>query len=147
MRESDLHIVAEIERQSFSDPWSMCTLREAIEGKNPYSYFHVVRLRQVLIAYVNYWLILDEAHIVNLAVSPAYRRSGLGKYLLAKSLEYIRDKGGRQVHLEVRLSNVAAQNLYRQFGFRLVHIRRRYYQDNGEDACVFHIRNLLEVDL
>ena len=147
MRQSDLKIVAEIERQSFSDPWSPSTFREAIDGKNPHSYFHVVRLSQVPIAYVNYWLILDGAHIVNFAVSPAYRRSGLGKYLLAKSLEYIRDQGGRQVHLEVRLSNIPAQNLYRQLGFRLVHIRRRYYQDNGEDACVFHIENLLEVDL
>lgn len=146
MRRSDLHIVAEIERQSFSDPWSLSTFREAIDGKNPHSYFRVVRLSQVPIAYVNYWLILDEAHIINFAVSPAYRRSGLGKYLLAKSLVYIRRKGGRQVHLEVRLSNTPAQNLYRQLGFRLVHIRRRYYQDNGEDACVFHIGNLSAID-
>ncbi len=147
MRQSDLPIVAEIERQSFSDPWSLPTLREAIDGKNPHSHFHVARLSQVPVAYVNYWLILDEAHIVNFAVSPAHRRTGLGKYLLAKSLECIRDQGGRQVHLEVRRSNIPAQNLYCQLGFRLVHIRRRYYQDNGEDACVFHIGNLLEIDL
>ena len=147
MRQSDLQIVADIERQSFSDPWSLSTLREAIDGKNPHSRFHVARLSQVPVAYVNYWLILDEAHIVNFAVSPAHRRKGLGKYLLSKSLECIRDEGGRQVHLEVRRSNVPAQNLYCQLGFRLVHIRRRYYQDNGEDACVFHIRNLLEADL
>lgn len=147
MRQSDLQIVADIERQSFSDPWSLSTLREAIGGKNPHSHFHVARLNQVPVAYVNYWLILDEAHIVNFAVSPAHRRKGLGKYLLAESLECIRDEGGRQVHLEVRRSNIPAQNLYCQLGFRLVHIRRRYYQDNDEDACVFHIGNLLEVDL
>ena len=147
MRQRDLQIVAEIERQSFSDPWSLPTLREAIDGKNPHSHFHVARLSQVPVAYVNYWLILDEAHIVNFAVSPAHRRTGLGKYLLVKSLECIRDQGGRQVHLEVRRSNIPAQNLYRQLGFQLVHIRRRYYQDNGEDACVYHIGNLLEVDL
>ena len=147
MRRSDLQIVAEIERQSFSDPWSLPTLREAIDGKNPHSHFHVARLSQVPLAYVNYWLILDEAHIVNFAVSPAHRRTGLGKYILAKSLDCIRDQGGSQVHLEVRRSNIPAQNLYCQLGFRRVHIRRRYYQDNGEDACVFHIRNLLEVDL
>ena len=147
MRKSDLPIVAEIERQSFSDPWSLPTLREAIDGKKPHSHFHVARLSQVPVAYVNYWLILDEAHIVNFAVSPAHRRTGLGKYLLAKSLEGIRDRGGRQVHLEVRRSNIPAQNLYYQLGFRLAHIWPRYYQDNGEDACVFHIENLLEVNL
>ena len=147
LRQSDLQIVADIERQSFSDPWSLSTLREAIDGENPHSHFHVARLSRVPVAYVNYWLILDEAHIVNFAVSPARRRKGLGKYLLAKSLICIRDQGGRQVHLEVRRSNIPAQNLYYQLGFQLVHIRRRYYQDNGEDACVFHIGNLLEVDL
>ena len=109
MRRSDLQIVAEIERQSFSDPWSLPTLREAIDGKNPHSHFHVARLSQVPLAYVNYWLILDEAHIVNFAVSPAHRRTGLGKYILAKSLDCIRDQGGSQVHLEVRRSNIPAQ--------------------------------------
>ena len=146
IRQSDLQIVAEIERQSFSDPWSLSTLQEAIDGKNPHSYFHVARLSQVPVAYVNYWLILDEAHIVNFAVSPAYRRTGLGKYLLAKSLERIRDLGGRLVHLEVRLSNIPAQNLYRQLGFRLVHVHKRYYRDNNEDACIFQMEDLLDFD-
>ena len=147
MRKTDLQAVAEIERQSFSDPWSPSAFREAIGRKNSHSYFRVVRCHQVPVAYVNYWLILDEAHIVNFAVSPAYRRTGLGRYLLAKSLEGIRDQGGRRVHLEVRLSNIPAQNLYRQLGFRLIHVRRRYYQDNGEDACVFQMDDLMKFDL
>ena len=146
MRQSDLQAVAEIERQSFSDPWSLSTLREAINGKNSHSHFQVVRHNHVPVAYVNYWLILDEAHIANFAVSPSYRRTGLGTFLLAKSLECIRDQGGRRVYLEVRLSNIPAQNLYRQLGFRLVHIRRQYYQNNGEDACIFKMDNLLEFD-
>ena len=147
MRQGDLQAVAEIERESFSDPWSPSSLREAISLKNSHSHFRVVRREHAPVAYVNYWLILDEAHIVNFAVAPAYRRAGLGRYLLARSLEGMRNQGGRRVHLEVRLSNIPAQNLYRQFGFRLVHVRRRYYQDNGEDACVFLLDDLLEFDI
>ena len=146
MREHDLETVVEIERQSFSDPWHMVTFREGIDERNPHSHFLVVRHNCAAIAYVNYWLVIDDAHIANFAVSPAYRRVGMGKYLLAKSLEHIRDQGGEQVVLEVRVSNIPAQNLYRQLGFRLIHIRKRYYQDNSEDACIFHIDNLSEID-
>ena len=146
MRQGDLQVVAEIERQSFSDPWSLSTLRDAINSTNSHSHFHVARRDHVPVAYVNYWLVLDEAHIVNFAVSPAYRRIGLGKFLLAKSLGCIRDQGGRLVHLEVRLSNTPAQNLYRQLGFRLVHVHKQYYQDNGEDACIFQMDDLLKFD-
>ena len=144
MRQGDLQVVAEIERQSFSDPWSLSALSEEISRKRSHSHFRVVRRDHVPVGYVNYWLILDEAHIVNFAVSPACRRTGLGKYLLAKSLEDIRNQGGRQVHLEVRLGNIAAQNLYRQLGFRLVRVRKRYYHDNAEDACVFLLDDLSE---
>ena len=147
MRQCDLRAVAEIERQSFSDPWSLSALREEISRKRSHSHFRVVRRNHVPVGYVNYWLILDEAHIVNFAVSPACRRTGLGKYLLATSLEEIRNQGGRQVHLEVRLGNIPAQNLYRQLGFRLVHVRKRYYHDNAEDACVFLMDDLLEFDV
>lgn len=147
MREQDLQIVVEIERQSFSDPWCMATFQEGISQRNPHSHFLVVRRNSAPIAYVNYWLVIDDVHIANFAVSPAYRRIGMGKYLLAKSLKHIRDTGGKQVFLEVRVSNIPAQNLYRQLGFRLLHIRKRYYQNNGEDAYIFHIDNLSEIDL
>ena len=147
MHKSDLQAVMEVERQSFSSPWSKWTFRQGINPKNPHTHWLVVRYHQLTIAFINFWLIDDEAHIANFAVSPEYRRKGVGKYLLAKSLEYIRHRGGRTVGLEVRASNIPAQNLYRQMGFHPTFIRRGYYRDNGEDAYIFRIDDLDKVEL
>ena len=148
MHKSDLPAVIEVERQSFPLPWSKSTFRDGIGNrKNPHNHWLVVRYEQLAIAFINFWLIDDASHITNFAVAPEYRRKGVGKYLLAKSLEYIRHRGGRVVSLEVRASNIAAQNLYRQLGFHPIFIRREYYRDNGEDAYVFRIDDLAEVEL
>jgi ribosomal-protein-alanine N-acetyltransferase len=147
MHKSDLEAVMKVERQSFSLPWGESTFRHGISRKNPHAHWLVVRYQQLTIAFINFWLVDDAAHITNFAVSPEYRRKGVGKYLLAKSLEYIRHRGGRAVSLEVRASNIPAQNLYRQMGFHPAFIRREYYRDNGEDAYVFRIDDLSKVEL
>ena len=145
MRKSDLRAVMEIERQSFSCPWSEASFRQEMSRDNPGSHVLVARQNQAAIAFIVFWMVEDEAHIANFAVSPACRRQGIGKYLLATSLEYIREQGGRQVFLEVRVSNIPAQNLYRQFGFNIVSVRKRYYTDNGEDAYIFCIPDLTKI--
>ena len=147
MRERDLRQIVDIERQSFSDPWHMSAFRQAIKLNDPNAYFLVARQDQALAAYINYWLVIDDAHIANLAVSPTHRRRGIGKYLLGKSLKHIQDQGGNQVFLEVRVSNIPAQNLYQQMGFQIVHIRKRYYQNNGEDAYILRLENLSDISL
>jgi [ribosomal protein S18]-alanine N-acetyltransferase len=147
IQKRDLQMVMEIEHQSFTTPWSESTFRRGIQRKNPHDYFFVVRHDDVPIAYINFWLVEDEAHIANFAVSPAYRRRGIGKYLFINSLAYIRANGGRKVTLEVRASNIPAQNLYRQFGFHPVAIRKEYYVDNGEDAYIFCVDDLSAIEL
>ena len=147
MRESDFQDVMEIERQSFACPWGEASFRQEMNRDNPGSYVLVARQNQVPVAFIVFWMVEDEVHIANLAVSPTCRRQGIGKYLLGKSLEYIRGQGGRQVFLEVRVSNIPAQNLYRQFGFKIASIRKRYYTDNGEDAYIFYIPDLTKIDL
>ena len=147
MRKGDLPTVMEIERQSFSFPWSESTFRRGIKRKNPHIYFFVARHNQIPIGFINFWLVKDEAHIANFAVSPTYRRKGVGKYLLARSLKYMFRRGGRLVSLEVRASNIPAQNLYRRMGFHPVSIRKKYYTDNGEDAYIFCIDDLSEINL
>jgi ribosomal-protein-alanine N-acetyltransferase len=146
MRKSDLPAVMEIERQSFSDPWDEASFREGIAGANPHAYFLVARHQQAPIAFINFWVVREDAHITNFAVAPTYRNMGVGKYFFARSLEYIKKRGGRKVFLEVRVSNIRAQNLYRQFGFKIISIRKRYYADNGEDAYVFSV-DLGDLDL
>lgn len=147
MQESDLPAVMEIERGSFSCPWEEAAFREGLRQGNRYVYFLVTRHHQNPIAFINFWIVEDEAHIANFAVSPDYRNRGVGKYLFAESLIYVRKLGGDHVSLEVRVSNIPAQQLYRQFGFQIVDIRKKYYMDNREDAYVFQLCNLEKIDL
>ncbi len=86
--------------------------------------------------YIGMWLIVDEGHITNLAVHPAYRRRGIGRLLLKSLIQAGKRYGLRRLTLEVRRSNLAAQKLYMEFGFTTVGVRSRYYLDNHEDALI-----------
>ncbi len=147
MQESDLPVVMEIERSSFSSPWDEATFREGLRQRNRHVYFLVTRHHQIPIAFINFWVVEDDAYIANFAASPDYRNRGIGKYLFAESLAHIRALGGDCVSLEVRVSNIPAQHLYRQFGFRIISIRKQYYMDNREDAYVFQLSNLGTINL
>jgi ribosomal-protein-alanine N-acetyltransferase len=84
-------------------------------------------------------MILDEAHIANIAVHPEFRRRGVGASLLAVALKDALQKGLRTATLEVRAQNTGAQSLYRIFGFEEVGRRLRYYRDNNEDALLMTV--------
>ncbi len=146
MEKSDLSTVMEIERQSFTFPWPEIAFKQGARQANPHCHFIVARTDRVPIAFINFSIVEDDVHITNFAVSPTYRRQNVGKYLLARSLEYINAQGGRIVFLEVRSSNLPALNLYRQFGFRIADFRRKYYPDDGEDAYILWISNLAEIE-
>ncbi|MEA5581609.1 ribosomal protein S18-alanine N-acetyltransferase [Nodularia harveyana UHCC-0300] len=89
-----------------------------------------------------FWAILEEAHITILAVHPQYHRQGWGQYLLYSLLGKASDRGLERATLEVRASNVAAISLYQKFGFQIAGRRKRYYQDNGEDALLLWLSDL-----
>ncbi|RCJ19439.1 ribosomal-protein-alanine N-acetyltransferase [Nostoc minutum NIES-26] len=89
-----------------------------------------------------FWSILEEAHITILAVHPQYHRQGLGQALLYSLLKTASDRGLERATLEVRASNLAAISLYQKFGFKIAGRRRRYYQDNGEDALILWLSDL-----
>ncbi|GAB4218500.1 MAG: ribosomal protein S18-alanine N-acetyltransferase [Synechococcales cyanobacterium] len=82
------------------------------------------------------WIIVDEAHLVMLVVDPRYRRQGLGRRLVQHLLAIAKEQGCGWALLEVRQSNEAAQQLYRQLGFAVLGVRRHYYQDPIEDALI-----------
>jgi ribosomal-protein-alanine N-acetyltransferase len=86
--------------------------------------------------YVGLWLMVDEAHIVAIAVREEYRRRGLGELLLADAIDLALESNLEVVTLEVRRSNAPAQSLYEKYRFLKVGVRRRYYSDNGEDALI-----------
>ena len=89
-----------------------------------------------ILAYGGYWLMGDEAHIVNVATHPDVRRRGYGEITVMRMVEAARAAGAHLVTLEVRMSNRVAQKLYAKLGFVEVGERRRYYNDNGEDALL-----------
>lgn len=134
MEERDLDEVVAIEKESFSSPWQRWMFaRELAEER---SRFYVAIAGEHVVGYCGLWLIADEAHIVNLAVTRRMRRKGVASALLAKALEEARAAGCTLATLEVRVSNEPALRLYEGFGFREVARRPRYYQDTEEDAAV-----------
>ncbi|MGQ9626180.1 MAG: ribosomal protein S18-alanine N-acetyltransferase [Anaerolineae bacterium] len=143
----DVDEVMEIERSSFSMPWSESAYRYELRESN-YSYYFVLRRKPPIrrlfqrhsempvLGYGGFWLLGDEAHISTLAVKQEYRGQRLGELILLYMLDKAAELGAEVATLEVRVSNAVAQNLYLKYGFQRVGLRPRYYNDNGEDALI-----------
>ena len=89
-----------------------------------------------LVGYGGLWLMMDEAHITTLGVSPDYRGKGLGEFLLIGLIDVAMALGASWLTLEVRVSNKTAQNLYEKYTFKVSGRRKGYYTDNNEDAYI-----------
>jgi ribosomal-protein-alanine N-acetyltransferase len=118
----------------FSDPWPRRFFLDELAA--PESVACLVRHRGMVAGYLLAWRLESEVHLGNLAVAPAYQRRGVGRFLVEWLLDRAREGGQSHITLEVRSSNFAAQELYRNAGFRAVALRRGYYQDTGEDALI-----------
>lgn len=127
--------VVSLDRLCYPNPWSRELFRREFEKSVSYAFG--LSCGKELIAHCFNHLIQDEFHILNLAVLDRFRASGLGKKLLGFCLGEAILHGASYATLEVRASNIAAQRLYLGFGFRSVGMRRKYYNDNQEDALVF----------
>ena len=92
--------------------------------------------RERLAGFVGLWYMAGEAHIVAIAVRGSMQGQGLGKLLLTGAIEMAQRRAQQVVTLEARVSNHPAKSLYAKYGFKEVGIRRRYYSDNNEDACI-----------
>ncbi|MDE0011139.1 MAG: ribosomal protein S18-alanine N-acetyltransferase [Candidatus Poribacteria bacterium] len=136
MRLSDLQQVLQIENECFEDPWSATYFSLSLKRPRSYEYFYVARCEDTVMGYIVFVVLYEEAHILNIAVSATYQRQGIGKYLLASALDKIQTLDGQEVFLEVAVSNLPAQCLYRQFGFRIYSIRKNYY-GRHKDAYLF----------
>jgi [ribosomal protein S18]-alanine N-acetyltransferase len=134
MTSEDLDRVTEIEAASFSDPWTRAML--VFELSNELSRNFVVEEEGRVMGFVIAWVVVDEAHILDLAVDPARRGCGLGRELTRAVVETGTLEGASYIVLEVRNSNKPAQRLYQGMGFQIVGRRPGYYRDNGEDAMV-----------
>lgn len=139
MREEDIDQIVHIEKLSFATPWSKESFMNELY-KNQFATYVVIEDGEKVIGYCGMWLIVDEAHITNIAILPEYRGKKLGDALLKKVMEMALEMGAISVTLEVRVSNTVAQNLYRKYGFKNGGIRKGYYTDNQEDALVMWVK-------
>lgn len=138
MNEEDIDDVLEIEHKSFATPWS----REAFFNEltqNQFALYVVLEEENKVIGYCGSWIVVDEAHITNVALLPEYRGRKLGEALMRKLMEIASEMGAITMTLEVRVSNFTAQALYRKLGFQNGAIRKNYYTDNQEDALVMWV--------
>ena len=134
MRPEDAAAVEEIERASFAVPWSRRAFWE--EAQNERTVYLVALLEGEIVGYAGAWIILDEAQITNVAVTPEKRGQGVGRRLMEEMMRRAKARGAMRMTLEVRPSNEAALTLYKSCGFQDYGRRPRYYQDNGEDAII-----------
>ncbi len=139
MTEKDIQAVTEIERMSFSTPWSAASFYNEIY--NPHSTAKVAVVEEAcsvqrVVGYICANQVSDEGHILNLAVHPDFRKKGIAKNLVKDILEDLKETTCRFLYLEVRISNYPARKLYEGFGFNIVGIRKGYYNEPKEDAVI-----------
>jgi ribosomal-protein-alanine N-acetyltransferase len=134
MAPRDLDAVVAIEEACFRAPWAPAVFIEELMGEE--KHLDVLRAGGVVRGFINFWLVHDEVHVLNVAVHPEARRRGYASRLLQHALDFAWGAGCACVTLEVRRSNLGALRLYRRFGFRPVGIRPHYYEEDREDAVV-----------
>ena len=142
MRPDDLEEVMVIERAAFKHPWSTELFRRELEHDWSTILIAVEPLTSAakgderIVAFLIYWLVHDEIHILNVAVSAEHRRKGTARLLMAETERRANLANASLMTLEVRRSNLGALDLYREFDYRAVGVRPNYYVDEGEDAIV-----------
>ena len=134
MTKDDVDDVYKVEEDCFVDPWSKESIRK--ELKNDLARYLVAEIDGEIVGYVGVWFVVDEGHITNVAVHSNYRGKKIGDKLVKEMVELCRQSNIVAMTLEVRESNIVAQNLYKKYGFKMGGIRKEYYSDNKEDAII-----------
>lgn len=132
---ADIDSIVEIEREAFTAPWTTEAFHNELT-QNLFAKYMVMAQGDEVLGYGGMWLIVDEAHVTNIAVREAYRGRGLGERLLREMMKTASWLGAARMTLEVRVSNERAQRLYRKLGFGPAGLRPGYYSDNNEDALI-----------
>ncbi|HWD10149.1 MAG TPA: ribosomal protein S18-alanine N-acetyltransferase [Actinomycetota bacterium] len=141
MRRRHLRSVLRIEAQVYPRPWSAALFLQEMSRKNDRAYF-VARWESQVIGYGGIMLSPPEAHVTTIAVDPAWHRNHIGTKLMLGLIDAATARGAHSVSLEVRKSNLGAQQMYERFGFRPVGVRRGYYVETGEDAIVMWVEGV-----
>ena len=136
LRRRHLTEILAIEQVSYPKPWTRSVFLSEIElARGKERYYIVARVGVEVAGYAGLMFVVGDAHVTNIAVAPDRQRRGVATRLLAELAWVAIDRGCEAMTLEVRVSNVGAQALYRRFGFVPAGVRQRYYE-NTEDAIV-----------
>ncbi|MDF2923130.1 MAG: alanine acetyltransferase [Paenibacillaceae bacterium] len=135
MKVDDIDFICEIEQEAFPTPWTPGAFHNELTN-NHFAHYLVMEVDNAIAGYAGMWIIMDEAHITNIAVRTGYRGRKLGERLLLELRSHAGKHGAKRMTLEVRVTNRVAQNLYEKLGFRSVGVRKGYYTDNNEDALI-----------
>ncbi|MGE3619630.1 MAG: ribosomal protein S18-alanine N-acetyltransferase [Acidimicrobiia bacterium] len=135
MRRRHLRSVLRIEQQVYPRPWSLGLFMSEL-GYRAGRLYLVARVGAAVVGYAGLMLSADDGHVTTIAVDPAWHRQKIGSRLLLGLARGAIDEGAANLTLEVRVSNLAAQALYRSFGFAPAGVRRNYYVETNEDALV-----------
>ena len=139
VKAEDIDEMLKIEKKSFASHWSSQTFADEFSSGN--GHYTALKDGGRILGYSGFRYVLDEGHITTLAVSPRFRKKGIGTKLIAQLIADAKAKGLKKLYLEVRQSNVAAQKIYKKLGFKILDRRREYYQHPGEDALVMQNDN------
>lgn len=139
MEEADLDQVLEISSLSLKESWSKSAFLN--ELSNPLAKYMVSIVNDTIVGFAGVWIIVDEGHITNIAVHPNFRGQGVGEKLVLSLINQASSWSINSFTLEVRDSNIIAQNLYKKLSFIEEGRRKNYYSDNNEDAIIMWIRN------
>lgn len=141
LRRRHLRSVLKIEGQVYPRPWTLTLFMSELNLRTS-RYYIAARVGSAVVGYAGIMYATDEAHITNIAVDPAWQRHHIGSRLLLNLARSAPHFGAKHLTLEVRVSNVAAQGLYGQFGFRIEGLRKNYYAESNEDALIMWARDI-----
>ena len=142
MMPEDVDAVIEIEEKSFgAHHWSKDSFLQELNNELAW-YYSILTPEGKLAGYAGTWHILEEAHITNISVSPEFRRRKYGEALLKRIIDDCYSEKIKYITLEVRVSNKPAISLYEKYGFTSFGTRKKYYQDNNEDALIMWTKNI-----
>jgi len=138
MEHDDLKDVLFIEKASFTTPWTQEIFAREMD-ENEYAHYFVLIYHDQIVGYAGLWIVIDDAQVTNIAIHPDFRRRGFGEKLFNYLIHYVLGKNVARFSLEVRVSNIGAQKLYRKYGLVPGGVRKNYYKDDQEDALIMWV--------
>lgn len=138
MHTKDIEDILVVEKACFRSGWTPQAFYNELKN-NQFACYILIEYEEQVVGYGGMWIIINEAHITNIAVHPAYQRKGLGLRLMGEMMNSARTMGADKMTLEVRESNNVAKHLYAKLGFEVTGVRPGYYSDNLEDALIMWV--------